>query len=59
MAGVHATFLHEAILDWTSDRTDERSALQTYKQRRDEHALPAFRETVTLAADLRKAAPSL
>jgi menaquinone-9 beta-reductase len=58
MAGVHATFLHEAILDWTSDRTDERSALQTYKQRRDEHALPPFRETVTLAADLRNAAPS-
>jgi hypothetical protein len=58
MAGVHATFLHDAILDWTSARTDERSALQTYQQRRDEHALPPFRETISLAADLRKAAPS-
>lgn len=58
MAGVHATFLHDAILDWTSDRSDERSALQTYQQRRDEYALPPFRETVTLAADLRRAAPS-
>jgi flavin-dependent dehydrogenase len=58
MAGVHATFLLDAILDWTSGRTDERSALHTYQQRRDEHALLPFRETVTLAADLRRAAPS-
>ncbi len=58
MAGVHATFLHDAILDWTSDRTDEQSALQAYQQRRDEHALPPFRQTVTLAADLSQAAPN-
>lgn len=59
MAGVHATFLFDAILDWTSGRSDERSALQTYQRRRDEHALLPFRETVTLAADLRRAAPGL
>jgi flavin-dependent dehydrogenase len=59
MAGVHATFLLDAILDWTSGRSGERSALADYQQRRDEHALVPFRETVTLASDLRQAAPSL
>lgn len=59
MAGVHATFLLDAILDWTAGRTDQQSALRVYQQRRDEHALIPFRETVALAADLRKAAPSV
>lgn len=53
MAGVHATFLADAIRDWTSGTRDEHTALGDYHKRRNEHALSPFRQTVTLAADLR------
>ena len=44
MAGVHATFLAEAIAGGT---------LADYHERRNAHGLAAYRETVELAADLR------
>ena len=46
MAGVHATYLADAILDGSFGR---------YHERRNAHALGAYRETVRLAADLRLA----
>ena len=49
MASVHATLLADAVLDWTAGTTGEREALETYRQRRDEHALSSFRSTVALA----------
>jgi flavin-dependent dehydrogenase len=51
-ASTHATFLAEAIDDVLSGRTDEPAALDAYHRRRDEHALPGFRENARLAADL-------
>jgi flavin-dependent dehydrogenase len=52
MAGVHATFLADAIRDWTSGTTDKNAALAEYHKRRNEHALSPFRHTVKLAANL-------
>jgi flavin-dependent dehydrogenase len=52
-AGVHATFLAEAIDDWLSGRRPEVEAFARYHARRDEHALDDFRETVELGRDLR------
>ena len=51
-AGIHATFLAEAIHAWLSGRLSEREALDNYRRRRDEHALPGFEETATLGRDL-------
>jgi len=51
-AGMHATFLAEAIDDWFSGRVTEAEALEGYRRRRDEHALPGFEETATLGRDL-------
>ena len=55
-AGVHATFLAEAIDDWLSGRRPEDEALAGYHARRDDHAMVAFRETVDLGRDLRQLA---
>ena len=52
MASVHATFLADAIADWLYGPADERTAFAGYHERRNEHALDAYNETVTLAADL-------
>lgn len=54
MAGVHATFLADAIVDWLRGSADERTALAGYHQRRDAHGLAGYHETVGYAADLRK-----
>lgn len=53
MAGVHATFLADAIVAWLDGPADERTAMTTYHRRRNEHALSAYHETVRGAADLR------
>jgi flavin-dependent dehydrogenase len=55
-AGVHATFLAEAIDDWLSGRRSEDEAFARYHARRDEHAMVDFRETVELGRDLRQLA---
>ena len=54
MAGVHATFLAEAIVDWLGGAADERAALAGYHERRNAHGLDAYHETVRCAADLRE-----
>jgi flavin-dependent dehydrogenase len=51
-AGMHATFLAEAIDDWFSGRTTEAEAMDRYRRRRDEHALPGFEETAAIGRDL-------
>jgi flavin-dependent dehydrogenase len=54
-AGMHATFLAEAIHGWLGGRMTERAAMQGYHARRDAHALEGFRETVELGRDFRAA----
>jgi len=51
-AGVHATFLADAIIDWLSGRSDEAAAFAAYRERRDEHALAGFDFTADLGRDL-------
>ena len=52
MAGVHATFLAEAIVDGSD------AALAGYHERRNAHGLAPYRETVHYAADLRELSSS-
>ena len=52
-AGMHATFLADAITDWLSGRSDEATGFATYRERRDEHALAGFDFTANLGRDLR------
>jgi flavin-dependent dehydrogenase len=54
-AGMHATFLAEAIDGWLAGRMTERAAMEGYHARRDDHALEGFRETVELGRDFRTA----
>ncbi len=54
MAGVHATFLGDSIVDIVRNSSDEGEALERYHRRRNEHALPSFEETVHYGADLRR-----
>jgi flavin-dependent dehydrogenase len=51
-AGMHATFLAEAIDDWFTGRAAEADAMDVYRRRRDQHALPGFEETASLGRDL-------
>jgi flavin-dependent dehydrogenase len=53
MAGVHATFLAEAIAELL-DGVDERTALGRYHERRNAHGLVQYEETMRYAADLRE-----
>ena len=53
MAGVHATFLAEAIVDALQGSADERTAFTRYHERRNAHGLDAYHDTVRYAADLR------
>ncbi len=57
MAGVHATFLAEAVQSWFSHAVAETEALATYHQRRNDHGLEIFRRTVRIAQNVRQAAP--
>jgi hypothetical protein len=54
MAGVHATFLAEALLAYFGQNTSESEALASYHRRRNDHALIGYHRTVTLARDLRQ-----
>ena len=54
IAGVHATFLAEAIVDWLGGAADEQAALAGYHERRNAQGLDAYHETVRCAADLRE-----
>jgi flavin-dependent dehydrogenase len=54
MAGVHATFLAEALLAYLGQNTSESEALASYHRRRNDHALIGYHRTVTLARDLRQ-----
>jgi flavin-dependent dehydrogenase len=51
-AGMHATFLVDAIDDWLSGRSSEGAAFAEYGRRRDDHALEGFNETARLGRDL-------
>jgi hypothetical protein len=53
MAGVHATFLADAIGDWLGAAADERTAFGRYHERRNAHGLGPYHDTVRYAADLR------
>ena len=53
-ASTHARYLGEALTDALSGRVDETAALQAYWQRRNDHALAGYRETIELAKDLRQ-----
>jgi flavin-dependent dehydrogenase len=53
MAGVHATFLADAIVEWLGGSVDEATALAEYHRRRNAHGLADYHETVRGAADLR------
>ena len=53
MAGVHATFLADAIIDALHGSADERTALARYQERRNAHGLGAYHDTVRFAADVR------
>jgi flavin-dependent dehydrogenase len=55
MAGVHATFLADAVIDWLQGSADEGTAMTSYHERRNAHGLEPWRETVRAAADLREA----
>jgi len=52
-AGMHATFLADAITDWLAGRSAEATAFAAYRERRDEHALGGFDFTATVGRDLR------
>lgn len=56
MAGLHATFLAEALISWLVDGQLETDALAGYHIRRNEHALPVFASTTSLATDLSQVA---
>ena len=51
-AAVHATFLATSLDRLLAGRDSEGNAMGSYHQRRDEHALTAFRETCDLGRDL-------
>lgn len=51
-AGIHATFLAEAVDDWLAGRRPEPAAFATYAQRRDDHALDGFAYTADFGRDL-------
>ncbi|HYO49519.1 MAG TPA: NAD(P)/FAD-dependent oxidoreductase [Chloroflexia bacterium] len=54
MAGVHATFLAEALLSWFGGSESEADALAKYHARRNEHCMPGYHQTVALGRDLRQ-----
>lgn len=56
MAGIHATYLAEALIGWMVDGQPEVDALADYHHRRNEHALPIFANTTGLATDLSRVA---
>ncbi len=51
-AGLHATFLAEALLEWLGGGASESEALATYHARRNQEGLETYRATVALGRDL-------
>lgn len=51
-AGIHATYLADAIDAWLSGRSSEVEAFAGYRERRDAHAMEGFDETVVYGRDL-------
>lgn len=56
MAGIHATYLADALIGWLVDGIPEAEALDGYHARRNEHGLPVFENTTSLATDLSRIA---
>ena len=54
LAGTHAAFLADALIEWFAGNTSEEQALNTYHERRNAHALPLYHHTVTMGQDLRQ-----
>jgi hypothetical protein len=46
MAGTHASFLADALCSWFDRTLSESEALASYQQRRNEHAIEDYRQTV-------------
>jgi len=55
-AGTHASYLADALLGWFGGTTLDVEARATYHERRNAHALPLYRETLSLSRDLRQLA---
>jgi flavin-dependent dehydrogenase len=51
-AAVHAGYLAEAIDTWLGGSVSEADALETYRRRRDDHAMDGFAFTATAGRDL-------
>lgn len=51
-AAMHATFLVDAIDAWLRNGASETAAFETYRQRRDDHALEDFEITAVAGRDL-------
>ncbi len=51
-AGVHATYLADAVDAWLGGRCTGREAMEAYRRRRDDHALEGFEYTADLGRDL-------
>lgn len=54
VASTCGAFLADAIRDWLDGRLSEREAMARYRRRRDEFALPIYRETIAVGRDLRR-----
>lgn len=54
MAGMHATFLADAIVDRVQEGADEQAVYTRYHERRNDHGLDDYQHTIRYAADLRK-----
>jgi flavin-dependent dehydrogenase len=53
-ATIHATFLAAPLAQWFAGNLSEHDALASYHARRNEDGLASYRQTVTLAKDLRQ-----
>jgi len=54
MASTCGVFLAEAITDWFAGASSESEAMKRYRRRRDELALPIYRETLAVGRDMRQ-----
>jgi hypothetical protein len=55
-ASRHATFLADALGGWFGGDSSETDAMNSYRERRNEHAMESYRRTTTVAPDLRQLA---
>lgn len=54
MAGVHATYLAQALIQWFEGSLSEAEALASYQRQRDERDLQTYHRVVNYAKDLRQ-----